>query len=175
MNVSNLNTGGHLIYDARDLLIENSHYGWSHLTGSAVDINRSGNVILDKLTCIDAADRISVDAGTQRVTVINSVYRELASLAQSTTVMETGPADDPVQYVRQQFVSVAGRGPDPAAHFYWSDLLIRCGNNNGCLNQTRSELGEYLNESPSADFAIAGTALDENGDPVVGATVNLTG
>ena len=175
MNVSNLNTGGHLIYDARDLLIENSHYGWSHLTGSAVDINRSGNVILDKLTCIDAADRISVDAGTQRVTVINSVYRELASLAQSTTVMETGPADDPVQYVRQQFVSVAGRGPDPAAHFYWSDLLIRCGNNNGCLNQTRSELGEYLNENPPADFAIAGTALDENGDPVVGATVNLTG
>src|SRR6185369_5788553 len=34
---------------------------------------------------------------------------------------------------------------------------------------------EYLNKHPSADFAITGTALDENGDPLVGATVNLTG
>ena len=175
MNVSNLNTWGHLIYDTQNLLIENSHFGWSHLTTAAVEINRSGNVILDKLTCIDAADRIRVDAATQRLTVINSVYRELASLAQSTTVMETSPEDDPVQYVRQQFKSVIGRQPDPAAHFYWSDLLIRCGNNNDCLNQTRSALGEYLNENPPADFAITGTALDENGDPLVGATVNLTG
>ena len=175
MNVSNLNTAGHKLYDAQNLLIENSRYGWSHLTDSAVDINRFGNVILDNLTCIDSADRIRVDAATQRLTVINSVYRELASLAPSTTVMQTSPEDDPVQYVRRQFVSVIGRQPDPAAHFYWSDLLIRCGNNNDCLNQTRSDLGEYLNKRPSADFAITGTALDENGDPLVGATVNLTG
>jgi hypothetical protein len=49
------------------------------------------------------------------------------------------------------------------------------GNNNDCLNQTRSDLAEYLNKHPSADFAINGTALDENHAPLAGVTVNLTG
>ena len=53
MNVSNMETTGHLIYDVRNVMIENSHYGWSHNASSAVDINRTENVILDHLTCID--------------------------------------------------------------------------------------------------------------------------
>lgn len=175
MNVSNLATTGHLLYYGRNLLIENSHYGWSHNATSALDINRFENVILDKLTCIAHANRIVADDQTHRLTVINSVYDELASLAGTTTVLETTPEDDPVQYVRSQFVNALGRQPDPAAHFYWSDLLIKCGNDNGCLNETRSAMSEYLGDGPQENFALAGTVVDENGNPMSGVTINLTG
>jgi Carboxypeptidase regulatory-like domain/Pectate lyase superfamily protein len=175
MNVSNLATAGHLFYDARNLLIENSHYGWSHNTIAAIDINRFENVILDGLTCIADADRIRADAGTGRLTVINSVYGGLDSLAQTTTEIDTTPEQDPVQYVRRQFISVLGKQPDPAAHFYWSDLLIKCGKNNDCLNQQRSALSDYLSKNPPTDFAIAGTVVDENGHPLSGAIISVTG
>ena len=175
MNVSNLATTGHLIYDVRNLMIENSHYGWSHNAEAALDINRTENAILDKLTCIDHADRIRADDHTGRLTVINSVYATLDSLAATTTVLETSPEQDPVQYVRQQFVSAVDRSPDPAAHFYWSDLLIRCGSNNACLTEKRSALSEYLNRQPQANFSLNGTVTDENGDPVSGAAIDLTG
>jgi hypothetical protein len=175
MNVSNLGTAGHQFFNVSNVLIENSHYGWSHNTGAAIDIYRSTHVILDRLTCIAEADRIRVDDRTERVTVINSVYREIASQAQTTTEMETAPEDDPVQYVRQQFVSVLGRQPDPAAHFYWSDLLIRCGNDSNCLNQQRAALDQYLESNPQTDFSISGNVLDENGEALPGATIALTG
>jgi Carboxypeptidase regulatory-like domain/Pectate lyase superfamily protein len=175
MNVSNLATSGHFLHDVRNLLIENSHYGWSHNTIAAIDLNRLENAILDRLTCIADADRIRADAGTGRLTVINSVFGGLDSLAQTTTVMETTPEQDPVQYVRQQFLSALGRQPDPAAHFYWSDVLIKCGNNNDCLNQQRSSLSEYVKKNPEPDFAIAGTVVDENGAPLSGAAISLSG
>jgi hypothetical protein len=175
MNVSNLGTAGHQFYDVSNVLIENSHYGWSRNTGAAIDIYRSGHAILDRLTCIEDADRIRVDDRTERLTVINSVYGGLDSLAQTTTEMETTPEEDPVQFVRQQFLSISGRQPDPAAHFYWSDLLIRCGTNKDCVDQQHSALSEYLNKNPQPDFSVAGSVVDENGAPVSGATINLTG
>jgi Carboxypeptidase regulatory-like domain/Pectate lyase superfamily protein len=175
MNVSNFATAGHFFQDARNLLIENSHYGWSHNTIAAIDINRFENAILDRLTCIADADRIRADAGTGRLTVINSVYGGLDSLAQTTTEINTTPEHDPVQYVRRQFLSVLGKQPDPAAHFYWSDVLIKCGDNDDCLNQQRSALSEYLNKNPQPNFSITGTVVDENGDPLSVATISLTG
>lgn len=176
MNVSNLGTAGHLFYDARNLLIENSHYGWSHNTTAAIHINRFEHAILNRLTCIDDADRIHADENTGRLTVINSEFEGLDSLAHTTTVLETSPENDPVQYVRQQFLSILGKQPDPAAHFYWSDLLIRCGSNDECLNQLRTELSEYLKKDPQADFSIAGTVKDETtGAPLSGVAINLTG
>ncbi|HET7113960.1 MAG TPA: carboxypeptidase-like regulatory domain-containing protein, partial [Pyrinomonadaceae bacterium] len=175
MNVSNLGTAGHQFFDARNVLIENSHYGWSKNTGAAIDIYRSTHAILDRLTCIAEADRIRVDDRTERLTVINSEYDGLDSQAQTTTEMQTAPEDDPVQYVRQRFLSVLGKQPEPAAHFYWSDLLIRCGNDNKCLNQQRAALTEYLESNPQTDFAISGNAVDENGDPVSDATITLSG
>ena len=175
MNVSNLGTAGHQFYDVKNVLIENSHYGWSHNTGAAIDIIRSTHAILDRLTCIAEADRIRADDRTERLTVINSVYREVASLAQTTTEMETEDEDDPVQYVRQQFLSILGRQPEPAAHFYWSDLLIRCGSNNDCLNQQRAALTDYLESNPQMSFSISGNVLDENHDPIPGATITLSG
>jgi hypothetical protein len=175
MNVSNLGTAGHQFFNVNNVLIENSHYGWSHNTGAAIDINRSTHAILDRLTCIAEADRIRADDRTERLTVINSVYREVDSQAQTTTEMQTEPDDDPVQYVRQQFLSILGKQPDPAAHFYWSDLLIRCGGNNDCLNQQRAALNEYLESNPQTNFSISGNVLDENGDPLPGASITLSG
>jgi Carboxypeptidase regulatory-like domain/Pectate lyase superfamily protein/SdrD B-like domain len=175
MNVSNLATTGHLIYDVRNLMIENSHYSWSVNASSALEINFTENVILDNLTCIDHADRIQADASTGRLTVINSVYQTLDSLAGTTTVLETSPEQDPVQYVRQQFMTALGRPPDAAAHFYWSDLLIRCESNKICLNEKRSALSEYLSKQPKENFSLSGTVTDENGDPLSDAAVSLTG
>lgn len=65
--------------------------------------------------------------------MINSEFEGLDSLAHTTTVLKTSPENDPVQYVRQQFLSILGKQPEPSAHFYWSDLLIKCGSNDECL------------------------------------------
>ena len=176
MNVSNMGTAGHLFYDVNNLLIENSHYGWSHNTVAAIDLNRlEGHAILDRLTCIDDADRIRTDDRLQRLTVINSTYREIESQAQTITELVTALENDPVQYVRQRFVSMLGRGPDAAAHFYWSDLLIKCGTNNECITQQHAALNEYLSRQPKENFALTGTVKDENGAPLSGVAVSLTG
>src|ERR1051325_1649998 len=175
MTVSNFGTAGNQLYDVKNVLIENSHYGWSHNTGAAVDIYRSGHAILDKLTCVASADRIRADARTDRLTVINSEFEDLDSLAQKTTTLETPPEEDPVQYVRQQFLSLLGRQPDPAAHFYWSDLLLQCGSNENCRETTRSDLSTFLKELPESRFSLKGTVTDEEGKPISGAMLNLTG
>lgn len=175
MNVSNFGTAGHQFFDVRNVLVENSHYGWSKNTGAAIDFIRTSHAILDRLTCIEKADRIRTDDLTERLTVINSVYGGLDSQAQTTTEMQTAPEDDPVQYVRQRFLSVLDRQPDPAAHFYWSDLLIKCGNDSACLNQQRNALSDYLNSDPQQNFSISGNVEDENGNPVSGATITLSG
>lgn len=175
MNVSNLGTAGHQFFDVRNVLVENSIYGWSRNTGAAIDLYRTSHAILDRLTCIEDANRIRTDDRTERLTVINSVYEGLDSKAQTTTEMQTAPEDDPVQYVRQQFLSVLGRQPEPAAHFYWSDLFVRCGSDNECLNQQRGALSEYLDSDPQQTFSIAGNVTDEEGEPVSGATITLTG
>lgn len=175
MNVSNLGTAGHQLFDVTNMLIENSHYGWSRNTGAAIDIYRANHAILDNVTCIEDADRIRVDDRTVRLTVINSEFGGLDSQALTTTVLETTPQEDPVQYVRQQFLSLLGREPDPAAHFYWSDLLISCGADQQCRETQRDELKEYLENTPQRDFSFSGTITDENGIPLIGATVNLSG
>jgi hypothetical protein len=80
-----------------------------------------------------------------------------------------------VQYVRQQFLSLVGKEPDPASHFYWSDLLLRCGNDQSCSGTTRAALSDYLKNQPEPRFALTGTVTDEAGNPVSGVTLNLTG
>jgi hypothetical protein len=175
MNVSNLGTAGHQLFNVSNVLIENSHYGWSHNAVAAIDINRTNHAILDKLTCIEDADRIRADGETARLTVINSDFGGLDSLAQTTTVLETSPDEDPVQYVRQQFLALLGRPPDPAAHFYWSDLLVRCGDDQDCVDAQHAEMREYIESDPQADFSFGGTVTDETNTPLSGATLNLTG
>ncbi|MFN2532077.1 MAG: carboxypeptidase regulatory-like domain-containing protein [Pyrinomonadaceae bacterium] len=176
MNVSNFNTSGHLFYDAQNLMVESAHYGWSHNANSAIDINRVNNAIFDGLTCVDDASRLHADGQTQRLSVINSQYEQLDSQAQTTNVIQTATDDeDPVQFVRAQFVSALGRQPDPAAHFYWSDLLIKCGANSECLDQQRAAFSNYLQLNPQPNFDIIGSVSDENGGPLSGSIITLSG
>jgi hypothetical protein len=175
MNVCNFGTAGNQFFDVKNVLIEKSYYGWSHLTGTAVDINRSEHAILDQLTFTASANLIRADVGTDRLTVINSNFQDVISLAQTTTVLETSPEEDPVQYVRQQFLLLAGREPDAASHFYWSDLLLRCGDDQNCRDASRTALSDYLKNQPEARFSLTGMVTDETGNPMSGVALNLTG
>jgi len=175
MNVCNFGTAGNQFFDVKNVLIEKSYYGWSHLTGTAVDIHRSEHAILDQLTLAATARLIRADDGTDRLTVINSDFQDVISLAQTTTVLETPLEEDPVQYVRQQFLLLSGREPDAAAHFYWSDLLLRCGDDQNCLDASRTALNDYLKNQPEPRFSLKGMVTDEAGIPVSGVVLNLTG
>ncbi len=175
MNVSNFVTTGHALYDLQNVLIERSHYGWSHNAYAAIDMHKVSNAILDNLTCIDHANRLLANENIGQLTVINSQYSELLSNPQTTTVLNTSPENDPVQYVRQQYLSVLGRQPDPAAHFYWSNTFISCGPDANCVNEKRAVLSEYLHRNPQTNFSLLGAVVDENGNPMSGMTVTLGG
>ena len=84
MNVSNFGQYGHWFFDAERVFIENSRYGWSHNAAAAINLTNVDAVILDKLTCEADADKIVADSLTGELTVINSTYTELISLAQKT-------------------------------------------------------------------------------------------
>jgi len=176
MNVSNLGTSGNYLYGPVRVLIENSHYGWSHNADSAINLLSVGNAILDQVECGASADRIRADSATGNLTVIDSVYNHLDSLAQTTRVITTNaPDEDPVQYVRQQFSATLGRDPDPAAHFYWSDQILQCGDNSQCADAKRAALGDYLAAAPQEKFAVSGRVVDENGAGMAGVKVALGG
>ena len=173
MNVSNFGPFGHQIYDARRVFIEKSHYGWSHNAAAAIALNNVGTGILDQLNCVAHADHLFADSNTGELIAINSTYGQLDSAAQQTITIDT--PDDPVQYVRARFADALGRDPDPAAHFYWSNLLIHCFNDSACIEATKQGLDDYLSTLPSPTFTISGRITDNNGAPLSGATVVLSG
>jgi hypothetical protein len=176
MNVSNVNWWGNYFFGARAVMIEKSRYEWSHNADAAININGVGTAILDGVECLVNANRIRADASTQDLFVINSVYEFLDSEAQNTKVLTTEtPAEDPVQYVRQQFEVELNRSPDPAAHFYWSERILRCAEATECATAVRANLATYLSTAPAANFSITGRVTDENGDAIPQATVSLTG
>ncbi len=176
MNVSNLGTSGNYLYGLEHVLIENSHYGWSHNADAAIYLLSVGNAILDQVECGASADRIRADSATGNLTVIDSVYNHLDSLAQTTRVITTNaPDEDPVQYVRQKFSATLGRDPDPAAHVYWSDRLLQCGEGAQCIADQRAALTAYLSTEPSPDFSISGQVTDESGAGLPGVVVTLGG
>ncbi|HKO61625.1 MAG TPA: carboxypeptidase regulatory-like domain-containing protein, partial [Pyrinomonadaceae bacterium] len=173
MNVTNLGSYGHYLLQARRLFIEDSHYGWSHNSSGAMHIASSGEVILDQLECVDDAYRISADSETGKLTVINSIYQELDSDAQITNVLNTSPGDDPVEIVRQQFLTSTSQEPEPAALFYWTSLLLNCGTDVQCQQQTRGALATFLGDQPETRFTISGHVRESDGTSVAGATVTL--
>ncbi|HEV3470404.1 MAG TPA: carboxypeptidase regulatory-like domain-containing protein [Pyrinomonadaceae bacterium] len=177
MNVSNLNTYGHRFDGLRNVLVESSRYGWSHRTQGAIQVLRVGNAILDRIRTEASATRLAASTGTGRLTVINSVYQQLDSQAQETRVINTTEdSDDPVWYVRQQFQTVLNRAPDPAGHLYWSDQILRCGENNAaCVEERRAALNAYLATAPPPTFNLTGRVTDGAGEGVPGAAVALTG
>ncbi|MDQ3917246.1 MAG: carboxypeptidase regulatory-like domain-containing protein, partial [Acidobacteriota bacterium] len=176
MNVSNFGTTGNYFENLGSLLIEDAQYGWSHNTGSAIGLHGVGSAIISRATLTDAATVITADAATGSLTVINSTYSSLDSQAQTNREITTEQPDgDPVLYVREQFAAALGRGPDAAAHFYWSSLMLQCGDDADCLDRRRLDLLSYLGRQPQPNFAIAGVASDENGSPLAGVAVTLGG
>ena len=175
MNVSNFGVFGHRLYNADRVFIEKSRYGWSHNAAAAIALNNIGSAILDQLTLQADADHIYADANTGKLTVINSSNVHLDSSAQSTITINTTAEADPVQYVRSRFVAVLGREPDPAAHFYWSDLLIHCFEDSVCQDSTKQALNDYLSSSPSQTFKISGRITNVDNAPLAGVKVTLSG
>jgi hypothetical protein len=176
MNVSNLDQVGHLLYDARRVFIEKSHYGWSQRATAAIDLRNVGTGIFDQLTCVADADHLFADAETEELVVINSTYAQLDSFAQKTITINTPTEEeDPVQYVRARFGEALDREPDPAAHFYWSNLLIHCLDNAVCTDGARQALDHYLSALPSPTFSISGRVIDDQNTALAGAMLTLSG
>ena len=176
MNVTNLAASGNYLSGPQRAMIVNSHYGWSHNADAAIKLLSVGNAILDQVECVDGANRIRADASTQKLTVINSIYTFLDSQSPQTKVITTAtPENDPVQYVSQRFNAKLGRDPDAAAHFYWSDRLLQCGEAAACLAAEQTALDAYLNAGPPTTFSISGRVTDETGAGLRNVTLALSG
>ena len=176
VNVSNFVTTGLYLTGFRQVLVEDSIFTWSHQADSAVDIVDAQDAILDRLRTSGAATRLKAEYQTGRLTVIDSVYTDLASAAQQTVVLNPStPDEDPVRYARAQFTSKLGRAPDAAALYYWSRLLLDCGADAACVTSRRAKLAAYLATNPVPTFDLTGRATDENGQPLAGVAVTLTG
>jgi hypothetical protein len=176
MNVSNLGTSGNYLAGLQGAMVENAYYGWSHNADSAITFVDVGSAILDRVETAASATRIRADETTARLAVVNSIYEELASLSPQTFVVNTAmPGEDPVQYVRGRFETVLGREPDAAAHFYWSDRILRCGDDAHCVEEHHAALDAYLGQSPSEKFTLTGLVSDEVGLPLAGVEVALSG
>lgn len=175
-NVGHFGQFGLKVTDAQGLFIEKSRYKWSRNASAAVYSQRVGTSILDRIECVDDANRIYASPETGSLYVIDSTYVTLDSEAPLTRVITTANiSDDPAQYVRQQFESVLGRAPDPAGHFYWSNLLLRCDGEAQCLQDGRDKLAAYLAAAPAPNFSIEGRVTDENGQGLAGVAVKLGG
>ena len=176
VNVSNFWQTGLSLSGTQRVLVENSLFTWSDRADSAVHVLDAQDAILDRLRTERAATRLRANAETSRLTVIDSIYQDLASAAAQTIVLTPATADDdPVRYVRARFESVLGRGPDAAAHYYWSRKLLDCGANGPCVTSQRAALAAYLATNPAPTFAINGRATNENGQPLSGVAVTLSG
>ncbi|HYE14885.1 MAG TPA: DUF4214 domain-containing protein [Pyrinomonadaceae bacterium] len=176
MNVSNLGASGNYIESQRGAMIDRSRYGWSQNADSAISLVGVGEGLISGVECAAAADRIRADAATGKLTVVNSVYTHLDSLAQVTEVLSTAaPEENPVEYVRAQFEQTAGRAPDAAAHFYWSRMLLGCSADAECLAGARAALAAYLAGSPAETFRLSGRVVGEGGAGLAGVKVELSG
>lgn len=173
VNVNNLHSDGVLLVGARRVFIERSHFGWSHNAGFAINLYQAGEVILDLIDCSDDATEFNVEA--DRLAVINSNNTALESTAPFTRVITTDPDDDPAQFVRQQYLQILNREPEPAGHFYWTDKIVRCEADAACASGVKAALAEFLNASPGPTFSINGQVIDENSQPVPLVSVSISG
>ncbi|HEX5709559.1 MAG TPA: Calx-beta domain-containing protein [Pyrinomonadaceae bacterium] len=176
MNVTNLATTGHYLSGARGVMVERSHYGWSHNADSAIQLLNTGDAILDHIEYVAHADRIRAKASVGTLHVINSTYTHLDSLARTTKVINTATDDeDPVQHVRARYETLLSRAPDAAAHFYWTNQILRCGDDAACVATRRASLASYLAGAPTETFALTGRVTGAGGVALSGVSVALTG
>ncbi len=176
VNVSNFFTTGLYISGVRQAMVEDSRFTWTHRANAALEIYGPQDAILDRIRTDAGATRLQADSLTQRLTVIDSIYSDLASSAVQTIVLTPAtPDDDPVRYVRARFESALGRAPDAAAHYYWSRKLLDCGADATCVVAQRAALAAYLATTPAPTFDINGRATGEGDQPLAGVGVTLTG
>jgi len=108
LNVSNLGSSAiHIDGGAQHTLIERASFDWTHNADAAVNVMNVGDVILDKLACTGAVNRIRASATVGKLTVINSTCTDIQSQAQSTAILTPAPDDDLVQSVRRQYLERA--------------------------------------------------------------------
>ncbi len=104
VNVSNFVTNGLYLTGTRRVLVEDSTFTYSRQSNSAVYILDAEDAVLDRVRTEANATRIIAESLTSRLTVIDSVYEDLASSAQQTVVLNpSAPDEDPVRYVRSRF------------------------------------------------------------------------
>jgi hypothetical protein len=176
MNVNNLGFSGLYLFRANRVFVRESYFGWSHNAASALSIVNVGEAVLDGVECVAAANTIYADAATNKLTVINSSYEHLSSLAQTTQVINTAtPDEDPAQYVAQQFKDKLGREPDSAGHDYWTNQLLMCSGAEQCVDERKVALASYLGSTPSSIFSITGQVTDVEGAGMPGVAVALSG
>jgi hypothetical protein len=176
MNVSNLNTSGLYLTELRGALIEDGRFGWSTRTPTAVNLLNAGSAILSRLQCAEAVSTVLADAATQRLVAVNVACPVVNSQAPVTRVFQAAtPDDDPVRYVASRFQTALGRAPDPAAHHYWADRILRCDGATSCVTSARAALAAYLATNPQPTFRLEGRATDELGAPVENVRVTLSG
>ena len=176
MNVSNLHTSGLYLTDLQGVFIEDGRFGWSQNVDSAINLVNAGSAIISRIECADSVRRVLADAATERFVAIDAACPEIISLAPVTRVFTAAtPDDDPTRYVRARFQAVLTRDPDPAAHFYWADRILRCGTDATCVTNARAALTAYLTTNPQPTFILEGRATDETGLPIAGADITLSG
>jgi hypothetical protein len=176
MNVSNLGTSGLYLSDLGGVLVEDGRFGWSQNADAAVNLINAGSAILSRIECADGVTRVRADAATARLVAVDALCPEIESLAPVTRVFTAATADDdPTRYVRSRFQSALGRDPDPAAHFYWADRILRCGADAACVTSARTALASYLASNPQPTFTLEGRATDETGAAVADVAVTLSG
>jgi hypothetical protein len=142
MNVSNLATCGIYLSGANKVLIEQSQLGWSRNADAAIVLKDVSDAILDRVDCVAHANTIRADVDTERLVVVNSTYETLDSAASYTKKITT--ADDPAQFVRQQFLAVLHAQPALREVHVWADKMLRCEGSAPCLVERRAELAKYL-------------------------------
>src|SRR5688572_10429436 len=59
-------------------------------------------------------------------------------------IASANPLDTPEYFVRQQYLDLLGREPDPGGLRYWSDQLLACGNDAACSSARRSDVAAEI-------------------------------
>jgi hypothetical protein len=174
VNVTNLGEVGLRIQNVENVLIEDSHLGWSHNTIGAMHLSILKNALLNHIECVDSANTIIAGALVDELSVINSVYETLDSQATVTRTINTAQLQDgPAERVKQKYLDILGHSPDSPGYVYWAQKMARCDDAQPCASN--DQLLDYLNANPAATFSISGRLLDTEGAPLAGATVSLSG
>ena len=174
VNVTNLGEVGLRIQNVENVLIEDSHLGWSHNTIGAMHLSFVKNALLNHIECVASANTIIAGATVNELSVINSVYETLDSQAPVTRTITTAQLQDgPAERVKQTYLDILGHLPDKPGYVYWTQKIARCDAQQPCASN--DQLLNYLNANPAATFTISGRLLDTEGAPLAAATVSLSG